>query len=461
MCASRIPTPFHGRGKHFLDRLLPGWSRDVNSRELLTGSSLAFALRLSGRLLSLLFVYIVNRMFGADAFGEFSYALAMLFVLVIVTKLGFDISLVKLVAEYNAPGKQGALRGIYCKIMLVLLGVSILVCLLLLILSQFLDFTNFSRSSRFLVAVGVVPFTLLVANVSALRGLKKVFQSNLVESFLFFFLPILLLHPLQGRVPEGVNVPLAALVVSIFLLCGLSFVLWGRYLQTFSREKSETMGLRQLLSLSLPLALATSLLHLMVWSDLVMLGLFNVSQADIGAYSIALRVAFFINFPVMSIASITLPKFSELFGQKRQEEFARFTVDSARLSFWTSFPLALGLILIGPWILEMFDEQFLHSYLPYVLLCCGNLVNAMASCACSILIMTNKHKLLQWILATGTILNILLNLALIPAFGPLGTAIASCFSLTVWNVIAVIMVRRLYKLSTLYFPGMQLLAMKS
>lgn len=433
--------------------------QNAHLRELLFGSFLAFALRFGGRLIQLLFAFMVTRMFGTDALGVFSFAFALLYIIVIIAKCGFDNSLVKLVAEHNVQGKRSYIRGIYSKSLIVLLLFSLTVTVLFFLFFSHFNVINLSHQDCILVAAGILPLTLLSANTGALRGVKMVFQSNLLDGFLIFLLPAaLLMLPIRST-SSDINQPFAFLVVGLILLCLLSFVLWWRFYRTLPHDKTGGVSYHQLLALSLPMTLATSLAQLTVWLDVLMLGLLDIAKSDIGMYNIAFRFAFLINFPMIAIASITLPKYSELYSQNKHEEFKLWTFYTSRLLFWTSFPLAMGLMLVGPWILKIFGPDFSKMYFPFVLLCCGNLINAMASNACSILIMTGKHILFQWILSFGIVLNICLNIFLIPVFSVTGAATASLISMASLNLYGIYMVYRIHGFWSISFPRLRFLSL--
>ena len=66
--------------------------------------------------------------------------------------------------------------------------------------------------------------------------------------------------------------------------------------------------------------------------------------------------------------------------------------------------------------------------------------------------MTNNQNIYAKILFVGALVNIVLNYILIPIYGINGAAIASMFSLVVWNVLMIYEVRRKFGFYTFYIP---------
>jgi O-antigen/teichoic acid export membrane protein len=58
--------------------------------------------------------------------------------------------------------------------------------------------------------------------------------------------------------------------------------------------------------------------------------------------------------------------------------------------------------------------------------------------------MTGNEKAFRNILTVGLIINVVLNLILIPRIGIIGAAIASAISLIVWNILSLIYIKRTF-----------------
>jgi O-antigen/teichoic acid export membrane protein len=82
----------------------------------------------------------------------------------------------------------------------------------------------------------------------------------------------------------------------------------------------------------------------------------------------------------------------------------------------------------------------------------GQFVNSISGSVGYILQMTDKQKTVQNVILSAAVINVMLNMILIPMYGIYGAAFASMVSMVFWNLILVFMVRRYYNIWTIYLP---------
>ena len=86
-------------------------------------------------------------------------------------------------------------------------------------------------------------------------------------------------------------------------------------------------------------------------------------------------------------------------------------------------------------IRTLYSPEFADSYVPLVIICFGQLINASFGSVGSLLNMTGHEKDTTKSIFVGATVNVLLNLLLTPTWGPIGAATATTVTLIVWNVI--------------------------
>ncbi len=112
--------------------------------------------------------------------------------------------------------------------------------------------------------------------------------------------------------------------------------------------------------------------------------------------------------------------------------------DSARLGFILAACAWIGMILLAPELLGLYDPSF-TSFVPVVaVLASGHLVSALAGCGGYLLIVREKPKYLLYNSVFTGFAAIALNLLLIPIFGVMGAAIATASSYIIKNALIVI-----------------------
>jgi O-antigen/teichoic acid export membrane protein len=177
-------------------------------------------------------------------------------------------------------------------------------------------------------------------------------------------------------------------------------------------------------------------------TDVIMLGLL-ADPKDVGLYRVAQRGSELIIFSLTAVNMAIAPTVSQLYVQGDFERLQRIFSKSVRWIMVFSLPMALVLIFGGQYILRyVFGAEFVSGRNALAVLACAQLVNAGMGSVGLILNMTGHEKDTARVLLMTAVLNILLNALLIPLYGILGAALATGFSLVLWNVVLHILVYR-------------------
>jgi O-antigen/teichoic acid export membrane protein len=113
-------------------------------------------------------------------------------------------------------------------------------------------------------------------------------------------------------------------------------------------------------------------------TGVIMLGMFR-SEAEVGYYAIAVKLGTLTAFILNAVNSMAAPKFSELFHSEKMDELTYVAKKSAKLIFWTTAPILLGLIILGKSELKIaFGAEFVVAYPALVLLVLGQFVHSIS-----------------------------------------------------------------------------------
>jgi O-antigen/teichoic acid export membrane protein len=187
--------------------------------------------------------------------------------------------------------------------------------------------------------------------------------------------------------------------------------------------------------------LVTGLQVLMGRMDVILLGALR-GTSEAGVYSVALRVATLITFGLDAVLVIASPLISELHAKQRKEDLQH----AIRLIAWGmlayALPVFLGIAGGGWWLLSIFGEGFTAGRWTLTILAGGQLVDALCGPVNAVLMMTGHAGTSARILTATALLNLVLNLALVPWLGMEGAAIAAAGTKMTWNVILCVYVRK-------------------
>ena len=310
----------------------------------------------------------------------------------------------------------------------------------------------------------VLPMAFFMLHYQSLRGLKRIAEFSFFYAMaqaLFSIISIIILYQFFTTS----DVPVYAYLISVLIVSLLSFISFRYWLNKRSKGKEsaeqEIMSYSTLLKISIPLMFAQSVQFIMAWTATLMLGAIQTPNVvngittnieEVGVYHAAFKLSMFAAVALMSINSIASPKFAEMFGKNDMEGLKKVAHQSTKMIFWTSVPLVAIFFIFPEFFLGLFGEEFKVGVTAFIFLSCGRLISSLSGSVGNILQMTGNQNIYAKILFFGAILNVLLNLILIPRHGINGAAIASMCSLIVWNLSMVLVVKKKFGFYTFYIP---------
>lgn len=176
--------------------------------------------------------------------------------------------------------------------------------------------------------------------------------------------------------------------------------------------------------------------------DLIAIGVLRGAH-EAGVYAISARAAELIPF-FLTVANTSLgPKISELYGSRNSRLLQQITSSAARRIFIvTTAGGATLFLLAGVLVSALYGVAYAESVLPLRILIVAHLVTMLFGPVGILLNMTAHAKQSAMAFGLSAALNILLNLALIPAFGMAGAAVATALSTVFCGALRWTLVRR-------------------
>jgi O-antigen/teichoic acid export membrane protein len=387
---------------------------------------------------------ILTRLLGATEYGLYAYVLAWVNFLCIPALIGLDQVVIRQVAAGQVESEWGAVRGLLRWSNRVVLSLSFAIALLAGAIAWALARQNSAKVSAFLVALVLLPLlTLTRLRQSAMQGLQHVIAGQLPESLVqptIFISLILASHELFGwalhaRTAAGLN----ALATGVALLVGAALL--HTSLPQRARLATPVYRPSEWMSSALPLLLVNGIGVINNQVPILFLGAMKGAETA-GLYAIAIRVADLLTFGLMSVNLALAPVAARLWAQKDIPQLQQVVTKTVRVVFIFTVPMAAVLVIFGEKILSIFGPAFTRGKPALVILVIGQLANIGMGSVALLLIMTGHAR--EVAIATGVcvILNISLNLIMIPSLGMVGTALAVSSSLIVWNVLLALWVYR-------------------
>jgi O-antigen/teichoic acid export membrane protein len=429
-------------------------TKDIHLKELLSGTTVALSLKIIGIVFGYIFTLLITRNFGADTMGIFALCTTVLSIASILGRLGTDTALLRFVAEYSAQGRKDLVKEVHGKALKIVVPFSISLTIILFFSSPYISKYIFHKehlSNYFqITSLAVLPFVLIFINSQSLRAIKRIREYAFFQNISYFlfgsiFLLILLIFSVKN------SLPVIAYVLAIFTGAIFCHILWKKQSRLDSSHVSNEMSTRNILHVSIPMLLSSSMLMITQWTNTLMLGIFR-TEAEVGIFNVAAKISTSISFTLIAINTIAAPKFAEFYGGKDIRGLEKFVQQSTKLIFWTSFPILLVIAIFPSFILGIFGEEFKAGVFALLLLTIGQFISSISGSVGTLLNMTGKQKVYQYIMIATAVLNIILNVLMIPKYGIIGAAIVTMVSFAFWNLSSVIYIKYSLNIMTLYIP---------
>jgi O-antigen/teichoic acid export membrane protein len=383
----------------------------------------------------------VARLAGISGYGTYSYALAWSAMVVQPSLLGLDRVLIRELATYRQARAFGLMRGLLRRSDQV--AVVVAVAFAALVAAVALPVSD--SAMRASVALGLLTIPLAAlgrVRQAALQGLKHASVAQLTQSvgrtvyFLVFIGAALAvagsthLHPETAVVMQALAFAAAVVTGSIAIRRVLP--------REVVRSAPEFEGRKWAKSLP-PLAFLTALAILNGQIGVIMLGAMG-SAADTGRFNAALRSAALVSLALGAVGQVMAPRVSALYATGDRRAIERLLARGTRAASVLALPPALFLTLVGAWFLGLFGHGFREGSTALAILVAGQVFNAATGAVGMALVMTRHEKSVIMATVSGTCLNLVLCVLLIPGLGPTGAATATAASMVLINVLLMVAV---------------------
>lgn len=400
---------------------------------IFTGTVIGLSFTFVGRLL-------IARHWDASDYGVFSLALAILNICVIVSTLGLQGGTSRSIA-YARGGHEGEkIQGFISASFWLALSSSLIICPILFAVSESISENIFHEPALTIplkiFSIAIPFFTLLNVFTSIFLGFgcvrAKVYFKEILKNVLFLAL-------LLGVILLNLSFPwvICAYTASLAISCLLLIIYASKHLSSLIKitKPAVTPATRELLFFSLPLLGVAMLGMIIAWADTLMLGYFKTS-AEVGLYNAAHPLAHFISTPLDALLLVYMPLTTGLYAREQMSEMRR---NYSILTKWLcslTLPLFLILFLFPDVVLNLFfGANYIFAAKALRILSLGFIVTNFLGPNGATLIAIGESKFIMWATLATAVLNVGLNVILIPPFGIAGAAVASVVAITSINLI--------------------------
>jgi O-antigen/teichoic acid export membrane protein len=401
-----------------------------------------------------LLVLVVSRALSARGAGTFMEAVALFTIVSNVTMLGANTGLVRSIPRLRAHQRMTDVRRTLAAAFVPVLGLSTVAAVAMYGLAPQLT-SVFFRGAHPANAVAYVHIFALVLPLAALtmlmlsasRGLGTMVPYVCVQNV---GLPVARLAFVSAVVVVGLHsiaVALAwALPAALAFAAAVGALIAGlrraaRHEPGGAKAPRPTRALaHEFWRFSGPRGVASVLGICVTWSDVLLVGALR-STREAGIYAAASRISIVGAYALQAVGMAIGPRISGLLARGRPE---RVETVYRTATWWLMallWPLYLSLAAFAPLVMAAFGHQFASGQTALVILAAAMLVNLATGNVTVVLLMGGKSSWNMINALVSLLLNVSLNLLLIPRLGMSGAALAWAVSIVFVNLAPLVQVR--------------------
>jgi len=415
--------------------------------QILRGGLGSLAVKLTSAALLFALTILLARVLGPAGFGVYALVFALVSLMAVPAELGLPQLVVRETARAHARGQWGLMRGLWrwsaLAAGLLALAIATIAGGLAWGLADRFSSLQLATFAWGLLLVPLMALGNLIG--AALRGLRWVLLGQLPELVLrpglFLALSMAVLYWRSGGITADTAMLLHVVGAAGALLTG-AWLLVRKQPAAVASASDPVYEPRRWLASAMPLALVAGMHLVHQYTDLVMLGLFMDSR-DVGIYRVSAQAAAVVAFGLNAMNMVVAPQFARLYARGDTARLQWTATFSARIILLLTLPVAVCLALFAaPVIRAVFGTDYTGGSAALAILAAGQLANVLFGSVAFLLNMTGHERDTARALSAAVVLNVALNLLLIPTLGLEGAATATSVTLVLWNLLLWRTVRR-------------------
>ena len=413
-------------------------------------STITFFGMVYGNIIRYVYTALLARWVGIEYLGIYALANSITLISEVLGKMGIESGVMRFVSRLNIDTDSIRIQKIIVSALKMTASFSLIIMISLIfsaryIVTQILDAPPILTMALMVFAVAI-PFNALTSvSAFATQGFKRLKYKTLVTQFLnptLLLVSMILCFWFFSKESAIIAPTLITGVIVFFVMIILLKRVSGVTINQIRQARFDT----ELLKFSYPLMFVIILQTFMHWMDILMLGYFT-DAATVGLYHPAIRTAGLLNALIVSFVSIYAPIMSQLHNEGDFSEMSHLYKLVSRWMITFAIPVSLIFIIYPSKMMLLFGPDYMAGSSVLVILTVATFIQAALGAASPALGMSGYTRLTLWNSLGAFILNIVLNVVLIPKYGIIGAAWATLISLVAIGIARIYEVWWILKLS--------------
>ncbi len=417
------------------------------TKKVIRGATYLFIFSVLASFISYFTRIYLARNLTLEEFGLFFAVFSLFNFLVIFKDLGLGQAMVKFLSEFQANNEFNKSKTSIFIVTSIQLSLAFIISAFMIFFAKFLSENYFKNPESFYLII-ILSLWFFLSTIQGIvfqvfYGLKYFFIFSLkdfIKNFIFILLLILLFS-----LGFGLFSPALAWLFTTILLALFFFPLMLSKFNFFKYRLVNQFEIsKKLFWFGVPLIFLTAGSLVIGYLDTLMLTYFR-SLEEVGIYNVVLPSAMLLIFLGRSIALTIFPIGSELWIKNQKKKLSNGLSLMLKYSFLAVMPIALSLIIFSDLFLKIFfGPEYIAGSLSFKILLVGVIFYIIAQINNSIISSIGMPKKVTKIVLWAALLNILVNLILIPIFGIVGAAFATTMSYMLVCFLSILEIRKVF-----------------
>ncbi len=424
------------------------------TRKAFIGLGSLFLMYGFGVVFGFLFRVLLTKKISVTDYGLYYSMFSFFSIAFILTDLGLQTALTKYIPEWLVNKQHKLIKKSFILTAIYMFIVSTIIIFIIWILSDFLQMNFFKEEgiakiiTLYAVAFALTKFESLISIIYlAHQKTTKYALIGILKPFLLLACTFAILFYTKKALAPTIGLLSSTAIVIIF---AAPFAL--KHIPFGVKTGWSLHKLKPFTTYALFVFASAIGGSLIISTDSFMLTLLK-SVEYVGLYNAALPIANLITYIGAAISTVTLPMFSELIARKLTNHIKEALFLLYKFSIILTLP-AVVIFFTYPELLIriIFGESYTGAAVALQILVWGTFVNLITAINITYINALGKPAIVTKIISVSFILNIILNLALIPYFGIVGAATATAASFLTMTVLSTTYLRRYVKVNLPLIP---------
>lgn len=391
----------------------------------------AFSIRMVSAVIAYVSQILMARWLGSYEYGIFVWVWVIAVICGGLSSLGFPSAVVRFIPQYQLADDQQSLRGIvFGSRVISILAACVIAGVGIGALYLFEDtISNVYLLPLFLGAICLPMLALAEVQDGVARSFNWV-EVALSPTYLvrpWLILAIMALALWQGFEPNA-STALGSAIVAVAMTTIGQLLILNRKLKGPVKPVRRNLQPRVWIAVALPIFLVEGFFTLLTNVDIFVAGLY-LPPEEVAVYYAAVKTLALVHFVYFAVKAGAAHRYSQYFSSGDTPRYEAFVRDTVRWTFWPSLAMGIMLLIAGKFLLALFGAEFSQGYPLLFILVLGIIARAAIGPAESVLTMSGQQNVCAVVYGITLLVNVLLNVTLIPIYGLYGAAIATTIAM--------------------------------